>query len=56
MSATFVPGRGARCSVAASATGVARGSTQITAGGSGPASRSSTRIHSTAWVSAMLCP
>ena len=56
ISATFVPGLGARCTVALFATGVGRGSTQITCGGFGPARRSRMRVHSTVWVSAILCP
>jgi hypothetical protein len=53
---TFVPGLGARCTVAAFATGVSRGSTQTIFGGFGPASRSRMRVHSTVCVSATLCP
>ncbi len=56
ISITLVPGRGARCTSAAAATGVRRGSTQTTAGGFGPARRSRTRLHNTVWVSAMLWP
>ncbi len=56
MTATFVPTRGARCTVAWRATSVDRGSTQMSRGGLGPASRSRMRIHSTDWVSATLWP
>ena len=48
--------RGARWTSASRATGVGRGSTASSRGGSAPARRSSIRAHSTVWVSATLWP
>jgi hypothetical protein len=56
MSARLVPLRTARWTSASRATGVSRGSTHSSAGGSEPRRRSSIRIHNTACVSATLWP